>query len=116
MLIPSIIKKVKNNETIIINNNLNFNPIYIDDLVKSIEKSLILKGINCFNLAGNEKINIEKLIKIISKVLNKKAIIKKISKKSDNYVSEIKFAKKELLIPKISISKGILNLLNNIKK
>tara|TARA_B100000965_G_scaffold395565_1_gene409265 strand:- start:1019 stop:1882 length:864 start_codon:yes stop_codon:yes gene_type:complete len=116
MLIPSLIKKIKNNEHIVINNNLKFNPIYIDDLIKSIEKSLMLKGLNYFNLAGKEKIDIERIIKIISKKLNKKAIIKKISKKSDNYISEIKFAKKKLLIPKISISKGILNLLKNTKK
>ena len=49
------------------------------------------------------KINILELIKIISKVLNKKAIVKKISKKSDNHISEIKLAIKKLYMPKISI-------------
>ena len=115
MLIPSIIKKIKNNKDIIIDNNLKFNPIYIDDIITSIEKSLIQKGLNHFNVAGNEKTNILRLIKIISRILNKRPSIKKISKKSDNYISGIKLTKKKLFIPKISISKGILNLLKNEK-
>lgn len=110
MLIPSLVNKVKRNENIIINNNLKFNPIYIDDLIKSIEKSFFLKGFNQLNIAGNEKTNIQKLIKIISKVFKKNVNIKKISQKSDNYISEIKLAKKKLFVPKTPISQGILNL------
>ena len=116
MLIPSIIKKIKNNEIIIINNNFKFNPIYIDDLIKNIEKSLTLKGLNQFNLAGIQKIDIEGLIKIISKNLNQKSIVKKINKNSDNFISEIKLANKKLFIPKISITEGIFNILKNSKK
>ncbi len=116
MFIPNIIKKVKKNEKIIINNNLKFNPIYIDDLIKYIEKSFTLNGLNCINLAGKENINIEKLIRIISKILNKKLIVKKTSTKSDNFISQIKFAKKKLFTPKISVSEGILNILKNSKK
>jgi len=111
MLIPSLIKNIINNKKILIDNNLKFNPIYIDDLVSSIEKSFRLKGLNEINIAGNEKTSIEKLIKIISKILNKKPLYKKISKKSDEFISENKIAKKKLLIPKISISKGISDLL-----
>ncbi len=115
MLIPSIIKKIKNKEKIIINNNLRFNPIYIDDLVLSIEKSMFLKGLNHINLAGIEKITIEKLIKIISKILKQKPIIKKINNNSDNFISEIKLAKKKLIVPTTTLYKGILNILKKSK-
>ena len=111
MLIPSLIKKIKNNNKILINNNLKFNPIYIDDLIKSIEKSFNLKGLNEINIAGNETTSIEKLTKIISKILYKKPLIKKLSKKSDNFISTNIIAKKKLFVPKTSILKGMSNLL-----
>lgn len=115
MLIPSLIKNIKNNNKIFINNNLKFNPIYIDDLVKSIERSFKLKGLNEINIAGNETTSIEKLIKVISNILDKKPLFKKISIKSDKFITENKMAKKKLLIPKISILKGISFLLKENK-
>ena len=115
MLIPGLIKNIKNNNKIFINNNLKFNPIYIDDLVKSIERSFKLKGLNEINIAGNETTTIEKLIKVISNILDKKPLFKKISIKSDKFIAENKIARKKLLIPKISITRGISYLLKENK-
>jgi len=78
MLIPTLVKKVMNEATIIIEGDpgLRINPIYVEDAVRVFEPALQLQDSDLFNVAGDENVTITDLVRLIEKVSGKKAIIK----------------------------------------
>jgi nucleoside-diphosphate-sugar epimerase len=77
MLIPNLLKKVLNGETIIIEGNpgLRINPIYVEDAIRVFEPALQLKNSELFNVAGDENVSITDLVKLMEQVLGKQAFI-----------------------------------------
>jgi len=77
MLIPNIIKSIKNNRVIYLqgcNGGLTICPIYIDDVISVCSKCLENKTEGLMNVAGFESISLKQISQQISKVINKQAI------------------------------------------
>lgn len=77
MLVPTLINKVKQGEPIAIEGNpgILINPIYVEDAIRVFEPALRLQISDLFNVAGDEQVTITDLVKIIEKVVGKKAMI-----------------------------------------
>ena len=74
MFIPSLIKKVLNNETIVLNgeNGISINPVYVDDVAKVIANLLKAGGPKTINAAGGDVITIREIVEFIGNYLNVK--------------------------------------------
>jgi nucleoside-diphosphate-sugar epimerase len=77
MLIPSLLKKVKKGETIIIEGNpgLRINPIYVGDVVRVFDSALNQSVSGTFNVAGDEVVTIRELVGLVEEVVDKDALI-----------------------------------------
>jgi UDP-glucose 4-epimerase len=77
MLIPSIIEKIKSGEKVFVNGEEGFklNPIYAEDAASKFEKLLAFDTHGTFNIAGDEEISFKDLIKLISGLTGKEAVI-----------------------------------------
>lgn len=112
MLIPTLIENVKNKNSITVFNTddgIKINPIYIDDAVKAIIKTFNLKGERTINVAGDEKVSIRDIAKMIGDVVNQKPIFKKDSNPSAvDVIGSIKKMKKILkFTPEINMEVGL---------
>jgi len=78
MLIPTLLRKVLDGETIITEGNpgLRINPIYVEDAIRVFEPALHLQTSDLFNIAGNENVTITDLVKLMERISGKKAHIK----------------------------------------
>ncbi len=89
---------------------------YIDDIVEGIYKSSKLKGLNYLNLGNNRPVSINNLIRIISKLSNKK--IKRVDKPStpeDVFYTSADISKTKKIMnwqPKTNLEQGILKTYN----
>lgn len=74
MLIPRIIKSIRNNDSIYLagEHGININPIYVKDAVSILIRLLEVPGSNLFNIAGNERISISELAFMVSEIIGKK--------------------------------------------
>jgi len=74
-LIPRLIEQVRKGYPVILNDGGRpyCNPIYVDDLVLAIERTLDLdmEGNECLNIAGDEVVSIRMLAKMIGEVLGR---------------------------------------------
>lgn len=120
-LIPSVIKKIQNNE------DLNFinakkhtrDFIYSKDIGSAIHK-MIIKGLKneCYTISSGENSSLEAIILKISKALNKNSIkLKNIENESD--FLDISYSNKKLSSeygwsPKYSLNKGLKDLISRI--
>lgn len=71
-IIPTIFKRIKNNQPVILNNggNPHINPIHISDVVKLISNAITLESESTIvNICGDEVISIRDLAELISKYL-----------------------------------------------
>jgi nucleoside-diphosphate-sugar epimerase len=77
MLIPTLVSKVLNGQTIMIEGNpgLRINPIYIDDVIRVFDPALQIPRSDLFNVAGDEIVTITDLVKLIEKVSGKRALL-----------------------------------------
>jgi nucleoside-diphosphate-sugar epimerase len=115
-LVPNLVNRTRNDETITITNEGNpvMNPIYITDLMEATLKSLELKDSHIINVGGTEPLSILDMANIIGEVLGKKPVLKFIEdpeKVGKDLVGDIT-RMKELLsfTPKVSFKHGIKNL------
>jgi len=71
MLIPRIIKSIRNKDSIHLagKHGININPIYVKDAVSILIRLLEVPGSNLFNIAGNEIISISKLAFLVSEII-----------------------------------------------
>jgi nucleoside-diphosphate-sugar epimerase len=70
MLVPTLLQKVLNSETVTIEGNpgLRINPIYVEDAVRIFEPALHLQTSDLFNVAGDESVTISDLVKLIERI------------------------------------------------
>ena len=72
-LVEKIFDEVKNNNQLIIGSKKTSRRfVHVDDLINGIILSTKLKNFNILNLTGNEKINLQKIIKTSEKYLKKR--------------------------------------------
>jgi nucleoside-diphosphate-sugar epimerase len=77
MLVPNLLRKVRNGERILVEGNpgLRINPIYIGDAVRVFEPALHLESSALFNVAGDEVVSITDLLSAIERATGEKAVI-----------------------------------------
>ena len=115
--VESIVYQVKNKRRISINSKKTARSfIHILDIIKSIKLSLNYKKKGIFDIQGSKLISLEEIIKITSKLLNKKVTILELEKNrpSRRSINSSISHKKLKFIPKISINKGINLILKNV--
>lgn len=71
MLIPRMIKNIRNKELIHLagEQGININPIYVKDAVSILIRLFQVPGSNLYNIAGNEIVSISKLALLISEII-----------------------------------------------
>ncbi len=113
-VISNIISQLKNSNIIKLGNLKSKRDfIFISDVVKAFEIILNnIQGLNIYNVGTGASYSIEKICKIIEKLLGKKIIIKTNSKQNrkidpKNIVCDISKLKKLGWKPKISIEQGL---------
>lgn len=77
MLIPRLLEKVRNGETVVVEGNpgVRINPIFVDDAVRVFERALHLPTSDLFNVAGDEVVTITDLVRLIGEVVGKEPVI-----------------------------------------
>jgi nucleoside-diphosphate-sugar epimerase len=77
MLIPSLLQKVQDGQTIVIEGNpgVRVNPVYVEDVVRAVERVLELELQTTLNIAGDEIVTITDLVSVIERAVGKKAIV-----------------------------------------
>lgn len=111
MLIPTLINKVMNGDTIIIEGDpgLRINPICVEDAVRVFEPALQLQNSDLFNVAGDESVTITDLVRLIEQVFGKKAFVKHTHKDLvGDLIGDNTRMKETLKVhPKISLLEGL---------
>jgi nucleoside-diphosphate-sugar epimerase len=92
-LIPQMIQKLNNNETIYLakGEGVILSPIYVDDVSKiflKLIKSNKNFGNEIINIAGEEIVSLEKIVKILSKYLNLNPNIEKTNNELKCFISD----------------------------
>lgn len=120
MLIPNIIKKIKNNEVITLaqGTGIYLTPIFIDDCVEIVSKLIREKSSNkieIVNVAGNTIMTLADMIREIEKYLGIKAKIL-IQEEKSSYLagSNKKVVKLLNFQPKTDFSNGIRSVLEHL--
>ncbi len=115
MLIPTLVSKVLNGQTIMIEGNpgLRINPIYVEDAIRVFEPALNLQTSDLFNVAGDENVTISDLVKVIESVTEKKAIVKYTDKNPQGDLIGDNARMKEMLgvYPKTRLFDGLHQML-----
>ncbi|HEX6025628.1 MAG TPA: NAD(P)-dependent oxidoreductase [Solirubrobacter sp.] len=77
MLIPTLIEKVVSGDEIVIDGDpgLAINPIHVDDAVRAFEPALELGRSTTLNVAGNERVTITELVRLIGEIAGRRANI-----------------------------------------
>lgn len=114
MFIPSLIKKVLNHETIILNgeNGISINPVYVDDVAKVIANLLKTGGPKTINAAGADVITIREIVEFIGKYLNVKPRFQ-IKEALPNLIANTESFNKAHQNKTISIYEGLEIMLSN---
>ena len=109
MLIPRLISKVRNNDSIILTgyNGIKINPINVDDAKKAVQNTLLLDGSYVFNIGGSEVYSIREIAEVIGDTFGKKPIFEIVDEKAKDLIGDITGMKNKLYIPKIDFHKGI---------
>ena len=116
--VESIVEQVKNKDDINIQSKKTSRSfIHVQDIVSAIICSLKLKGKYILDIQGPYPVNLEKLIKYTSNLINKRVkIIEKNKKNSSIKLIDSSLSNKILNFkPKISIEKGISEILKKSK-
>jgi len=121
-LILNIINSIKNNKIVTINHsgNQERDYLYIDDAINGIIKTIQnpQKDFQIFNISSGNGIKTKMVIKIIEKLSNKKIrkkIIKDITDEKSIYANNMKAKKNLSFVPKISLEKGLENILRDLE-
>lgn len=111
MLIPTLLRKVKNGDTIVIEGNpgLRINPIYVGDAIRVFQPALHLQTSELFNVAGDEVVTITDLVKLIGKVSGKEAPVQYTDVNPDGDVVGDNTRMKEVLgvYPQVPLLEGL---------
>lgn len=115
MLIPRLIDSVKNDVPINLQgkDGLKLNPIYVEDAVNSIIKCFDLSGNNLINIAGTQIYSLKQMCDIIGNALSKRPVYKLESIEPKSLMADISLMKKKLTVPEINFEKAIVKLISN---
>jgi UDP-glucose 4-epimerase len=115
MLIPRLIKNIKENQPITLEgaNGILINPIYVSDATSAIQRVLHLKGSNVFNVGGGRLYTLREICDIISQEIGNSP---KFIVQQDSPIKKIcgNIRKLEQIgwSPKVSIPEGIQRLIS----
>jgi nucleoside-diphosphate-sugar epimerase len=118
MLMPRLIKSVKNKKEIIISgvNGIKINPIFVEDAAKISINTINLNGIFFINLAGSETVTIRDLCLRIGQIAGQEPIFKINNIIDSDLVADISIMKKKLGKPKVDLQSGIQSIFKSISK
>lgn len=113
MLIPRLINKIKNGETIQLDgsNGLKINPVYVDDAVAAIMASINVEESNHYNIAGSEVYSLKEICEIIGNVVSKRPVFEFKTNNAANLIADITKMEKKLITPKFNFREGIKKML-----
>lgn len=116
MLIPRLIKNIKNKNEVILNSDqgIKINPIYVSDVADAIESTLHIQGSRIYNIAGTQKLSMKKLAETIGAELNINPNFRIIENENKNYIADIGKMLKDLTVPKKNIQEGIRLVINDL--
>ena len=117
-LIPELIRKVKYNKNIKVNNTvIKRDLIYVDDLNKAIIKSIFLKKkFKILNIGSGKSFTIKYIIETLQKLLKKRVILKdrKILRKNEILETKYDISKAKRILnwrPIFNLNKGLKKLI-----
>ncbi len=109
MLIPRLVDSVKNGKPISLQGQegIKINPIYVQDAVNAIEKSLDVEKSFAYNIAGNEVLSLKQIMTVIGDVLGKNPVFKYQEVEPKDLIADNSEMKTHLVSPDISFREGI---------
>lgn len=113
MLIPRLVNRVKNGETIQLDGSdgLRINPIYVDDAVAAIIASMSISESNHYNIAGSEVFSLKEICEIIGNIVSKKPVFEFKPNKAANLIADISKMEEKLVDPKLKFIDGIKKII-----
>jgi nucleoside-diphosphate-sugar epimerase len=78
MLVPTLLERVQNGEAVTVEGEpgLRINPIYVDDALSVFEPALALEHSDIFNVAGDEVVAIDELVRVMGRVVGREPEIR----------------------------------------
>lgn len=109
MLIPRLIQRVWNGETIFLdlNEGLRVNPIYVSDAAIAFENLLNINGEHLFNIAGKEIFSLMQVCNIIGKTLCKTPVFSFNNQQAADLIADTALMHELLHFPEINLEDGI---------
>jgi nucleoside-diphosphate-sugar epimerase len=113
MLLPRLVDNVRARNPINIQGDqgIIINPIHVLDAVKFIKSIINLNESRIINIAGNQITSLKKILELISEILSIKLEIIYQECAVPNLIGEINLIKSMNLTPKITLEKGIFDVL-----
>ena len=116
MLFPRLLDKIKKDETVTIEgeNGLNINPIYVGDAIRAFENVLSSSTSDVYNIAGDEKVSIKKLVNIMGGLMGKEVRIENTRQYNFGDVLGDNSRMKQILgiCPEVSLSEGLSKMIH----
>lgn len=105
MLVPRMIDNIANGNPVFLQgrNGIRINPIFVDDAVLAVYKSIQIKKSEIYNIGGPQILSIREIAEGISSYLKVEPKFQKVSGPALDLISDITKMKKELHTPKIKI-------------
>jgi UDP-glucose 4-epimerase len=113
MLIPRLIKCVRENKPIILQGEegMRFNPIYVEDAADAFMACSKLKGSYIFNIAGPEVVSLKTVGEIIGEIIGMDPVFEVHEKKPQNFEADIKLMYRHLCTPEIGVKEGLTKMI-----
>lgn len=102
MLIPRLVDNVRHGRPIRLTKNggIVINPIHVSDVVCALDNLLKSEGSFTYNVAGPERLSLEKMVSIIGDKLGKSPVFEYQDNSADNCVADIELLKSLIYTPK----------------
>lgn len=102
MLIPRLVDNVRHGRPIRLTKNggIVINPIHVSDVVCALDNLLKSEGSFTYNVAGPERLSLEKMVSIIGDKLGKSPVFEYQDNSADNCVADIELLKSRIYTPK----------------
>ena len=109
MLIPRLIQRVWNGETIFLDKEegLKVNPIFVTDAAVAFEKLLNVDGEHLFNIAGKEIFSLMQVCNVIGNTLGKTPVFSINEQQASDLIADTTLMHKMLHLPEIGLEEGI---------
>jgi nucleoside-diphosphate-sugar epimerase len=111
-LIPNLINSIKSGKPVLIRGNkgIVINPIFIDDVIEIILRSMELSGQHVLNVAGREEVSLIQIVGRLEELLGIKAVIKVQECGEQEYLLGDITLMSEILnyTPRVSLYEGLL--------